>query len=299
MLPLNYHHLYYFYVIAQEGSVSRAAKKLFITQPALSTQLMQFEKFLGFRLFERKGPRLSLNSQGLLVLEYARSIVDLGKDLQDRLADFPKEGRVRFQLGVSGFVPKTLVLSLIQFIKQLRSDIFLIVTEHDSKTLQNKLNEHMLDLVLSHELPASENLDLYKMKIVAQIPVAFWSNKPIKMGRPELRKILGELPMIMADATSYRHQLIYDYFLDQGVAPKVVAEVQDIETSRRMVVSGLGVAPLNLVSATQAPGSEKLFRVGALLPEKFDERYYAFYKKRKINHFISEEILSRFYANGK
>ncbi len=157
----------------------------------------------------------------------------------------------------------------------------------------------MLDLVLSHELPASENLGLYKMKIVAQIPVAFWSNKKIKARGQKIGKILGELPMIMADAASYRYQLIYSYFLEQGLSPKIVAEVQDIETSRRMVVNGFGVAPLNLVSATQAPSSEKLFRVGALLPEKFDEKYFAFYKKRKINHVISEEILSRFYANGK
>lgn len=69
MFPwMNYHHLYYFKVIAEEGSVSKAAQKLHIGQPTLSAQLKQFEESLQITLFERQHKKLILTEQGKVAL---------------------------------------------------------------------------------------------------------------------------------------------------------------------------------------------------------------------------------------
>ena len=66
MLPFNYHHLYYFYIIARQGSISLAARQLSLAQPTLSAQLKQFEEYLGVKLFNREKKGLSLRKKGTL-----------------------------------------------------------------------------------------------------------------------------------------------------------------------------------------------------------------------------------------
>ena len=89
MIPFNYHHLYYFYVIAKAGSIAKACETLLLSQPAISTQLKQLEKSLGSPLFERRKQRLFLTEQGRFVLDYAESIFEMGQELLGSLVKTP------------------------------------------------------------------------------------------------------------------------------------------------------------------------------------------------------------------
>src|SRR5512142_558614 len=86
---LNYHHLLYFWTVAREGGVVRAAEKLSLTQPTISGQLKLLEDSLGARLFERKGRGLALTETGQVVYRYADEIFGLGRELLDVLDDRP------------------------------------------------------------------------------------------------------------------------------------------------------------------------------------------------------------------
>jgi len=77
MIPMNYHHLYYFYVIARAGTISKACETLFLAQSTLSAQLKLLETSLGRKLFERRKQRLFLTDEGRLVLDYAESIFEM------------------------------------------------------------------------------------------------------------------------------------------------------------------------------------------------------------------------------
>src|SRR5918997_3097555 len=83
MAWLNYHHLLYFYTVAREGSVARAAEVLHLTQPTVSTQVRLLERALGERLFERRGRGLALTDAGRLAYRYAEEIFALGREFQD------------------------------------------------------------------------------------------------------------------------------------------------------------------------------------------------------------------------
>jgi len=69
MIILNHQHLYYFWVVAKEGSVARACEKLFLAQPTVSGQIIQLEKFFGRRLFTRDKKKMDLTDDGKLVFE--------------------------------------------------------------------------------------------------------------------------------------------------------------------------------------------------------------------------------------
>src|SRR3954462_1225370 len=78
---LNYHHLYYFWHAAREGSLSRAAVRLRLLHSTLSTQIRTLEDFLGGELFQRTGRAISLTLLGRDVLEYADDIFRTGSEL--------------------------------------------------------------------------------------------------------------------------------------------------------------------------------------------------------------------------
>ena len=81
MRNLNFHHLHYFWVVAKEGHLTRAAQQLHVSQSALSSQIRQLQEQLGHELFVREGRSLRLTEFGHVVLEYADSIFTLGSEL--------------------------------------------------------------------------------------------------------------------------------------------------------------------------------------------------------------------------
>ena len=78
---LNYHHLFYFWAVAKEGSLRRASEVLHVSQPSISAQLKQLEEFLEASLFTRTTRRLVLTDTGQTVLQYAEEIFSLGREL--------------------------------------------------------------------------------------------------------------------------------------------------------------------------------------------------------------------------
>ena len=80
---LNYHHLYYFWRVAREGSLSRAAEQLRLSHSTLSTQIRSLEESLQGELFLRSGRALSLTVLGRDILQYADEIFRLGNELSE------------------------------------------------------------------------------------------------------------------------------------------------------------------------------------------------------------------------
>ena len=82
---LNYHHLFYFWTVVREGGVGRAAEKLRLSQPTISTQVRALEARLGEKLFTRVGRRLAPTEVGQVVYRYAEDIFTLGRELQETI----------------------------------------------------------------------------------------------------------------------------------------------------------------------------------------------------------------------
>ena len=97
---MNYHHLLYFWMVAREGTIQRAAEKLHIGQPAISTQLRSLEESFGQKLFQKSGRNLQLTETGKTVFRYADEIFSLGRELMDTLKGHPAGKPVKFTVGV-------------------------------------------------------------------------------------------------------------------------------------------------------------------------------------------------------
>ncbi|HKI69872.1 MAG TPA: LysR family transcriptional regulator, partial [Verrucomicrobiae bacterium] len=96
---LNYHHLRYFWMVAKEGGLTRAAAKLHVSQPTISAQIQALEGALGEKLFRRSGRNLALTDAGQHVLGYAEEIFSLGEDLLNSVKQRPTSRPLRVNLG--------------------------------------------------------------------------------------------------------------------------------------------------------------------------------------------------------
>ncbi|MEO7597759.1 MAG: LysR family transcriptional regulator, partial [Opitutus sp.] len=112
---LNYHHLRYFRVIARELSLTRAAKKLNLSVPALSIQLRQLEESFGHRLFERGRGGLRFTEAGRVALDYADSIGRAGEELMDVMRNrAPGAGRQILRVGAVATLSRNFQLEFLQ-----------------------------------------------------------------------------------------------------------------------------------------------------------------------------------------
>jgi LysR family transcriptional activator of nhaA len=105
---LNYKHLYYFWIVAREGSIAKASQILHLTPQTISGQLSQFEETIRTRLFQKQGRGLGLTETGQVVLRYATDIFYLGEELQEVLQDTKAGRRQRLVVGILDSIPKAI-----------------------------------------------------------------------------------------------------------------------------------------------------------------------------------------------
>src|SRR5262249_29596484 len=110
---LNYHHLYYFWTVAREGTIARACTQLHLTQPTISGHLRALEKAVGAKLFERVGRNLVLTDTGRAAFGYADEIFSLGRELQDALKGRPAGRPLRLLVGIADTLPKEIAYQLL------------------------------------------------------------------------------------------------------------------------------------------------------------------------------------------
>jgi LysR family transcriptional regulator, transcriptional activator of nhaA len=111
---LNYHHLRYFWMVAREGSLRKAAERLNVSQPTISAQIASLESALGERLFRRSPRGLSLTETGQEALSYAEEIFGLGQEFLQSLKQRPGQRPLRVHIGISDSLPKLVSHEIIK-----------------------------------------------------------------------------------------------------------------------------------------------------------------------------------------
>lgn len=242
MIPLNYHHLYYFYVIAKEGSITKARSKLLLAQPTLSAQLKQLERSLGKELFVRRGRRLLLTQEGRRALDFAESIFELGRELQSSLRAEPVKGQTHLRLAaIRGFSRAYLHSFAMAALRFGAGRIF--IEEDAGDDLLSGLSDHQYDIVLTDERPVATE-ERFTSRLVGSVPIVL-AAVPTLARRVTRPQHLDQAPLILPRPQARVARYFNDWFAMHRVKPHVVAEVADAELARRLAISGMGIAPIN------------------------------------------------------
>lgn len=258
---LNYHHLYYFYTIATEGSVTEATKKLKLAQSTLSAQLKQFEEAIGYKVFERKNRKLLLTDVGHRIFEYAHEIFSLGEELRDSLSDFEDSLSTSVRIGIMDSIPKRLSRELVNIAtRDHRAKTS--ITEESLSSLLSRLSEHSIDLVLANDKPPTEGKKSnFHAKLVGELKVVFVTSPERMELKRNFPRSLNDQPMVLPGDRSPLRIEILEHLKIKHIHPKVIAEVDDLELQKMLVMDGHGFTALPLMAVENELRNGELIRL--------------------------------------
>ncbi|MBS1189701.1 MAG: transcriptional regulator, LysR family [Rhodocyclaceae bacterium] len=289
MAKLNYKHLHYFWVVAQEGSVTRAAERLGVAVQTVSGQLSLLERSLGKALFAAQGRGLALTEAGRVALGYADRIFQLGEQMVDALDDAEGTRNLRLVAGISDGLPKLVAHRLLTSAMARLENMRLICHEGEFEDLLADLALHKLDVVLTDRpAPGSGNLRVFSHSL-GELQVGLFATRSLaERFRDGFPASLNGAPLLLPT----RHNMVrgqIDRWLEQhGIRPDLVGEFEDSALLQTFGRSGLGLFPAPLALAAEVRQELDAEPVGPLTG--VGEQIYAISNERRIRHPAVEAL---------
>jgi LysR family transcriptional activator of nhaA len=280
---LNYHHLYYFWTVAKEGTIVRACEKLRLAQPTISGQLRQFEESLGEKLFAKSGRNLVLTETGQVVYRYAEEIFSVGRELQDVLRGRPQGRPARFLVGVSDVMPKWIVFRVLEPVLRMREPVHLVCYEENTDELLNKLSAHHLDMVLTDAPVAAASRARAFNHELGSCGISFCGTPDLVVRfRKGFPRSLDGAPFLLPIEGSALRRSLEQWFDAHDVRPKIVGEFEDSALLKVFGQAGTGI--FAVASAVEKDVRDH-YGCGAIArTSEITERFYAISLERRIKH---------------
>ena len=290
MPNLNYRHLRYFRAVALEGSLTRAAQHLNLSQSALSAQIQTLERQLGHALFDRVGRRLELTEAGRIALEYANTVFEAGHDLLGTLQGRRSGAIQRVAVGALTTLSRNFQMG---FLRPLigRHDVALTLRSGTLPALIADLEAHALDVVLATG-PADR---AWGHALVSHL----LSQQPVSLvGRPAPGQTplrfpvdLAGLPVLLPGRDSDMRAAFGRALEQAGITPLVLAEVDDMAMLRLLARDSgvLALVPPIVVRDELAAG---VLVERCRLPD-VTETFYAIVQQRRFPNPLIADLLAQ------
>ena len=278
---LNYHHLLYFWVIAREGSISKACEELRLAQPTLSGQLKSLEENLGEPLFERKGRGLELTEVGKTVFSYAEKIFSLGQELQEVIRGLPKIAPL--SVGIADVLPKHLAYQLLEPVRRTEEPFKLIVREGRPERLFADLALNNLDIILT-DTPIESSIRIKAFShLLGQSSLSFFgSSKFILKYRKNFPQSLNEAPILLPSDESGARKMLDQWFIDLKLNPLIVGEFADYALLQIFGDAGDGMFPAPTVLEAQLKSQCSVQKIGEI--GKLKQKFYLISAEKRVKH---------------
>jgi LysR family transcriptional activator of nhaA len=280
---LNYHHLHYFWMVAREGSVTRACELLHLSQPTVSGQIRDLERAMKTPLFMKSGRGLALTETGRAVFRYADDIFALGRELMDLVAGRPLGQPVRLRVGVVDVMPKLLAHLLLEPALHLPEKLRVVCVEGKLDELAAKLTIHDLDVVLSDSpLPPTVKAKVYTHLLGECGVVVMGAPKLVETYRAGFPKSLDGAPFLLPTEGTVLRRSLDQWFDSQGVRPVIRGEFEDSALLKTFGRAGEGLFAVPSAAESDVRRSYGVRRVGRC--RGLRERFYAVSVERKLKH---------------
>ena len=286
---INYRHLFYFWVVAKEGGITRAAERLHLAVQTVSSQLTLLEQSLGKTLFSQQGRRLVLTDAGRLALNYADQIFLLGEQMQEALNE-ADSGRMRLTVGLSDSLPKLSAYRMLEAVTKMNK-VRLVCYEDQFEALLADLALHKLDVVLTDRaVPQGSAVKVFSHQLFDSAMVVVGAPACAELYGEDFPKKLNGAPFLLPTRNNALRGKIDEWFVQHRVRPDVVGEFEDNALLNTFGRRGLGLffAP----AALEKDIAEQFgaVRIGAVPSVR--EQFYAISNERKIKHPAVEAIIA-------
>lgn len=287
MASLNFKHLRYFWAVAHEGHLTRAAEACNVSQSALSVQIQALEAQLGHALFERRGRQMILTEAGRVALDYADTIFAAGDEL---IGTLENRGRARQVLRIGALATLSRNFQM-QFLKPLmaRTDVDIVLRSGALSELLEGLQALELDVVLANMAPVRDRLNpLISHRIADQTVSLIGAPQRMRDGA-SLSDYLSEAPLILPGHSS-SIRAGFDAMINRlNLRPVIAAEIDDMAMMRLLTREGFGLAIVPPIVVRDELQSGLLVEFAAL-PDLRETFYAVTVERRFPNPLIAALI---------
>ena len=307
-MQVNYNHLYYFWVTATEGGISRAAEKLHLAPQTVSAQIAALEERLGRALFIKQGRTLALTEFGALTKSYADEMFDKAQEWLHTAASGEKHVTTMCRVGVTDGLPKTLISKWLSPALESDQHVLLDCQDGNLEELLAQLALHKLDMILT-DLPliADAELSVYCQNIghsdigffapLSQKPkseIKRSSNSYTAASNEQLAErfpaCLHQNKVVMPGLKTSLTRSLKQWFEVNDIDPDITVYANDIALMKSLGRDGFGMFPAPLIIKEEI--MEK-FHVGYIgKADKVTQEYHLITPQRSIVHPFVAKIVS-------
>lgn len=247
---MNLKELRYILAVCETDSLSKAAKKLYISQPALSKFIKNLERTSGITIFNRLGGKLVLSDSGQIYMNAAKMIVDIYENMESEIQDIDSNLKGCIKIGITTFRGTHLLPKVLPKFCEKYPNYEILLFEEDSKVLEDLLSKREVDVIilkLPFIVPDFSYVSLYSEELLISIPRKNPLNKEAihtkgnKYPWIDLNLLKDEVFILLK--SGHRTRAISENILkDARIAPSRIIQTDNIETALKLSIAGLGIS---------------------------------------------------------
>jgi len=259
---MNLHHLLLFHTVAEAESISRAAERLLISQPAVSKQLTELERQLGVVLFSRLPRGVRITEAGRVLQGYASRIFSLAEEAQIAVDAVHGVERGRLRIGATTTLGVYLLPDVLVKFRQAHPGVQISLEISHTPTLASWLRESVIDLALTESEVTADGIRskvIMRDHLVAIAP----ARHPLGRKRTVTAEQLCREPFVVRETGSHTRSMVEQELAERSLKITPTMSLGSTEAVKHAVIAGVGVAIVSrlAVSPEIAAGRLMLIRV--------------------------------------
>ncbi len=294
----------YIWSVYKNGSFSKAAEELYITQPALSLAVKRTEEKIGAQIFDRSSKKLQLTEAGELYIRKYREIRDLETELEKQLNDLSSLKAGSLTIGGTNYFNSYILPRVIVAYQKKYPGIHLHLQEAGSHVLVDLLKEHRIDIAFHAGLSSKDpfyRIPCFEDRVLLSVPKTFDLPESLRNAAMTNKDIMNlkhlddhvpsvklssfvHLPFILLSPGNNLYERSTKMFAEENLEPKVVMQVNQLATAWHLSCAGLGIAFISDHLVTSSSEDVLFFKPDSDLTARKFEMIMS------ENHYISKAM---------
>lgn len=241
---MNLYQLTTFVTVVSEGSMTAAADKLYLTQPAVSQQIRNLEEDLGVDLLVRGVRQIKPTPQGEVLYEHARKILQLAQQAEVAIKSIGAELKGQIRIGTLNSIGLHIMSPLMGRLMRHNPDLLIKVDYKSGEELVKAFKKGQFDVLVLPEVKTEFGLELEGVEAKFLLKEEMWlvrSGKETDVPAQITAKDLGKFPLVnFVDEFPGFNQKVEKLMASNGVKMKSIFESSNVGTLKRVIESGLG-----------------------------------------------------------
>ena len=285
-----------FYTVANAGNISKAAKELYISQPAISKSIQKLEESLNCRLFSRSSRGVVLTEEGTLLYDHVKEAFETLGAGEEKLKRSIELGVGHLQIGVSSTLCKYILLPYLEEFIKRNPHISISINCQSTNDILNLLDENKIDIGLIGKPENMKNITFYHIDDIEDIFVTTKDYLRNLSARGICNEdILPNATLMLLDKNNMTRQYIDDYLQDNQICVAESIDISNMDLLIEFAKIGIGVASVIKSFVKKELESGALVEIPLSIP--LPTREVGFAHRENVNPSKSLQTFIDFYKN--